>query len=406
MSYSGSVARQLKKLVESHGVRKVSVTLDDAMKQKKIDPYAIQIPALAEAFLGHDAERKLRAVSYGQTHLLEAGEATDASAFAAITGQLLVTIVKEKYESADFIGEKLVKKYTNPGANLKEHKIPYLNDVASAPDKLSQGEQYPYAQFSGSYVEMPAPEKRGMICAITMEMMLSDLTGQAQDSAGSVGRSLGYQKEERILRVVLGITNPYKWSINATGDAGALNTYVSTAGTGGYVNKLLSSTITNYETLNSVEQLFHQMYDPVTLRRIYVRPTKALVMPEKAYLMKRVINATEIRSGDVTSGDGIQTIGQNPLDTRYEVLTSPIARALLDDETSLSTSEIKEKVWLGDFQKAFGYREVYAMKTETAPPMNPLQFNQDIVLAIKVSEFGVPFVFDPRYVVASTSEAA
>lgn len=397
-----SFGKHLKRVMESNGPAQTLRAFGDALAEKKIDPYGLNLPRFVRDFLGHDMEdnfRKLRAVNLGQAHTLEATEAQDASAFSNITGQLLVTIIKEKYESPEFVASKLVKTYPNPGGNLKEHKVPYLSDVLEKPEVLSQLEPYPQTRFAESWVTMPAPEKRGQICALSMEMLYSDLTGQAQDSAASIGRALAYQKEERVLRVVLGLDNPYVF--NGT----AYNTYVSTAGTPGYVNKKLSNTVVNYTQINDVEQLFWAMVDPITGRRIYARPTAILCAPQKRYEVKRVLGATETRSGDITTGDGNQVIAPNPLDVTYPVISSAIAQALLA-ATALNASQQKEYMVFADFQKAFGYREVYPLRTDTAPALNQMEFTQDVVLAVKCSEFGVPFVYDPHYAVLSTSESS
>lgn len=396
-----SFGSHLKRLCEAHGVSAVSKTVAEGLKARKIDPYKIHIQDLARSFFGEDAynaSRILKAYRAGAVGLLEASEAQDASAFSNITGQLLVTIVKEKYDSPEFIGDRLMRTVPNPGGNLKEHKIPYLSDVLDKPSLLAQLETYPQTKFKESWVTMPAPEKRGGIVAISMEMMYSDLTGQAQDSAASAGRVLRYQKEERQLNVVLGLTNPYKWNDNA------LNTYYSTATTGNYANKILSNTIANYSQVNDVEQLFWKQVDPITGRRILARPTLILCMPAKRYDMKRIINATELNYGNSASDTGVRTTSANPLDQTYPILTSPIAEQLLLD-SGLSASVVKERVYFLD-PFAFGYRQVYDLKVDNAPPGNPMEFEQDVVLALKVSEFGVPFVYDPRYTAMSTSEAS
>lgn len=391
----------LKKFYSEHGLPKTMQFLQEGIASKKIDPYNFHLPELVSAFLGdyhYAAETKLKALREGKAHLLEDTAAMDASAFSNITGQLLVTIVKDKYNDAEFIADQLVKKYPNPGGNLKDHKIPYLSNVVQKGEKLAQQEVYPKSEFRESWVTMPAPEKYGQVCAITMEMLFSDLTGQAQDSAGSVGTALAYLKEQRVLRVVLGITNPYKFN-DVT-----MNTYLSTVNTTGqYINRVFATTISTYDDINTMEQLFYKMYDPITLRKILARPKAILCSPEKRYDLKRVLNATEVRGATTAT----HNVSPNPLDTIYPVLSSPIAQALLDDElTALSANEIKQYVILADFQKAFGYREVYPLKVEQAPPMNTEEFYQDIVLSVKASEFGVPFVYDPRYAVLSTAEAS
>ena len=387
--------------MEAHGPKAVEV-FGQALAQRKIDPYAVRLPDLVESFLGRDyftAERKLRALASGRLHTLEATDAVDASAFSNITGQLLITVVREKYESPEFVGSTLVKTIPNPGSNLKDHKVPYLSDVDTAPKKLNQLEPYPQAKFAESWVTMPPPEKYGHLCQISMETAFSDLTGQAQDSAASVGRSLGYNREQRILKVVLGIDNPYKWNDNA------LTTYVDTAGTGSYVNKLFSNTISNYTQINNIEQLFWRMVDPITGRLINVRPTAILCMPEKLYDLKRVLNATETRTGNQASDSGNLVVAPNPLEVGYKVTASPIARSLLI-AAGVSVANTKERVYFGDFQKAFFYREVYPLRVEQAPPQNPMEFMQDVALAVKASEFGVPGVYDPRYAALSASEAS
>lgn len=394
MSYEYGV--HLQKLAESNGVPAVAKGFADAIRDKKVNVHQLHVQGLAEALLGRsrrEQERKLDLIACGQTHLLEATEAVDASAFSNVTGQLLVTAIKEKYESPEFIADKLVKNYPNPGANIKEHKIPGLSAVLDKGDKLEALQPYPQTKFSETWVTMPAPERRGMICALSKEMVFSDLTGQAQESAGSIGEAMAYLKEERVLKVVLGIDGSWFWNGNT------LTTYVASAGTGNYVNLLASTTVTNYTHVNDVEQLFWKMVDPITGRRIYVRPDTILCSPGKRYDLDRILHATEVR--DATTG--VHNVTGNPIEPRYKVLTSPIAEQLLLD-AGVNAANTKQRLYFLAGNKAFGYRQVEPFKTMVAPAGNPMEFNQDVVLAVRVSEWGVPFVFDPHYAVKVTSE--
>jgi hypothetical protein len=394
-----SLAYHLKRFATDHGADKAAQYLTESVQSKKIDSKAFRLPEMVRHFLGEDyltAHRAIKAIQMGQSYLLEDVAATDASAFANITGQLLITLVKEAYQSAEFIGDKLFRTIPNPGGNLKEHKVPYLSDVLDEPKKLAAQEPYPYTTFTEGYVTMPEPEKYGRICAIDFEMLFSDLTGQAQDRATSVGRVTRYLKEKRQLRVALGIVN------NHVFQGTAMNTYLTAADAVGlYVNRIAAQTITNFTHISAIENLFWAMVDPLTGREIYIQPKLALCMPEKRYELKRVLHAKEVR--DATTGT--HQVTDNPLDTNYEVVWSQIAKNLLDSETSLSAAEIKEYVILGDFQRAFMYREVYPLDVQQAPPNNPDEFRQDIVMSVKASEYGVPFTYDPRMVVLSTSEA-
>lgn len=394
MSYGSA----LKRLTESHGVAEATRVFGEALASGKTDPRAVRLGDLAETFLGRSASeqvRKLRHIKEGATHLLEASEAIDASAFSNITGQLLVTEIKKKYDSPEFIGDKLVRTIPNPGGNLQTHKIPYLSDVADVGSKLESLQQYPQTRFAESWVTMPAPERFGLICAVSIEMIVSDLTGQAQDSAASIGRAMRYQREQSILKTVLGLNNNYSWNGNT------INTYMPTAGVGNYANKLLNETVSNYNQINDAELLFWRQVDPITGRLIYARPTAILCMPSKRYDVKRILNATEVRDGTT----GVHDVTGNPLDQNYPVLTSPIAEALLL-ASGLTSAQVRERVYYGDFQKAFFWREVTPFQTVNAPANNPMEFNQDIALAVKCSYWGVAGVYDPRFAVLSCNEAS
>jgi len=412
----------LKTLCEDSGPRAVAAHLAEGLKpgskmRKKCDIYTTPLAEITDAFFdmtrrgsGH-AVHCLRALQRGQAHLLEATEANDASAFSNITGQLLVTIIKEQYENPSFILKSRVMKVANPGSNLQEHKIPYLSDVVDKPKRLAQMEPYPATRFFESWVTMPPPEKYGEVCRVSMEMMLSDYTGQAQRSAQSVGKVTGYQEEERIGKVVLGLSGtdalpmtPYNWNGNA------LNTYVTTAGVGSYVNRIVSNTVLSSDQVNNIEQLFYRQVDPITGRRILAMPRQIICVPEKRWAMKRILTATMERRGNQASDTGILNESPNPIEIGYELLASPILQALLQTETTqtsgivLSPAQVKEFLIFGDLSQAFGIREVYPMKTEQAPALAPAEFEQDIVLQVKASLYNVPFVYDPRWAGQSTAE--
>jgi hypothetical protein len=162
--------------------------------------------------------------------------------------------------------------------------------------------------------------------------------------------------------------------------------------------------LTDWTTINSLEQLFVNMVDPITGYPILVEPKQMLVMPALKYQARSIVNATEVRRanpGYATSGAPIQNISENPLDRDYQIMTSPHAFKALTD-SGVSASNANTRCYLGDFKKAFVWREAKPLTIVEAPPLNPLEFNQDIALAVKASWMGVAGVRDPRYVVAGT----
>ena len=383
------LGNKLKKLTESYGITKTAKFLGDAIREKKISKHSISIRQLAESFLGHNWAENLYRYNSG-VRVQEASEGVDASSFTAITGQLLVNEIKDKFDLAKLIGDDVCETIPVTNGNLKEQKVPWLSNVIDSVEKVEEGMPYPHTTFSPNYIEYPAIEKIGKICAVTMEAIYSDLTGQILDSAGSVGTYCGLAREERILRVVLGLVNNHKWN------GSSYNTYLSS---GAWTNTVGNFVLKDWTSVNTLEQLFTNMLDPNTGKNILIEPKQMLVMPANRYRAIRAFSANVTRSGDfATSGNPDQIEAPNPLDKDYQILTSPHARRLLT-EAGLSTSIADSYVFLGDFKKAFIWREAKPLTVVEAPAQNPREFEQDIALAVKASLMGVAAVRDPRYVV-------
>jgi hypothetical protein len=388
------LGQKLKKLTESYGITKTAKFLGDAIRDKKVSKHSISIRQLAESFLGHNWAENLYRYNSG-VRVQEASEGVDASSFTAITGQLLVNEIKDKFDLAKLIGDDVCETIPVTNGNLKEQKVPWLSNVIDSVEKVEEGMPYPHTTFSPNYIEYPAIEKIGKICAVTMEAIYSDLTGQILDSAGSVGTYCGLAREERILKVVLGLVNNHKWNGNS------YNTYLSS---GAWANLVGNFVLKDWTSVNTLEQLFTNMLDPNTGKNILIEPKQMLVMPANRYRAIRAFSANVTRSGDfATSGNPDQIEAPNPLDKDYQILTSPHARRLLT-ESGVSTSIADSYVFLGDFKKAFIWREAKPLTVVEAPAQNPREFEQDIALAVKASLMGVAAVRDPRYVVFGVND--
>lgn len=379
---------KLKSICESNGVQATTQALSDAIAEKKLNPSRLSIRRLAEAFCGHNFEENLTRFKTGA--VLESGEAVSASAFTAITGQLLVNEIKDKYELQAMVADQLCSTVPVVNGNLGEQKVPYLSDVIDTGATLEEGEPYPQTKFKGQYITYPAITKKGQICAVTMEAIYSDLTTQILDSARSVGTYLGLAKMYDILKVVAGVTNNHSW--NGT----SYNTYQASSP---WINQIGTFSLTDWTSVNSLEQLFYQMTDPVTGQPIEIQAKTMLVNPALKYQARTILNASEVTRGNfATTGNPIRFGAQNPLDSDYELLATQYLRKVLID-SGVSASNSDQYVFLGDFKKAFVWREVKPLTVVEAPPLNPLDFNQDIALAVKAMWQGVAGVRDPRFVV-------
>jgi len=398
-----SLGKKLKEFGQQNGLAKTKQYFSESIAKGDINPRGISLRGLAEGIIGDDWADQLNRFNGPDRVFMEATEAVDASNFAAITGQILITTVHEKYKLASFIGDQLVSSIP-AGQNLSSEIIPWLSDISPSPETVQPGMPYPQTQFSGNYVRIPAIEKVGRICAITAEMIYSDKTAQALASAESVGNYCGLVREERILNTVLGLTNNYVYG-TAAGAESTLNTYSTTAQSGmtyGFINKVGSYALSNWASINTLEQLFYQMKDPNTGKPIDIfgPGMQMLVMPFQKYSASRILNpATTTKNGPyATSGDVEQLESPNPLDNNYGILTSAHARNLLVT-SGISATNADKYVYLGNFKKAFVWREAKPMEVVQAPANNWAEFNQDIAVAIKASWWGSAGVMDPRYVV-------
>lgn len=387
------------------GIKLAGDVLREGIKEGKITQDDISLREMAESLIGpgwatHLKAAASRTAEAGPMAVRESIDAVDSSGFSAITGQLMVDEIKDKYKLATYVTDQMFRTIKVSNGNLGTHVVPYLSDTLDGPEVVNQGQTYPQTSFSPQYITLPAPQKYGRICSLTFEMVFSDLTKQALDSAGSVGKRVGLWVEEFKLRVALGLVNNHVW--NGT----SYNTYLTS---GSWINSLTNFTLTDWKSIQTLELLFAAMKDPVLNKPIDIEGAQLLTMPANRYTAKRILNATEVRSGDITTGTGDQLVSASPLDGGYSLLSSKHAFNQLRDYGSgtFTTDAIANTLVLfGDFKKAFVWREVFPMQAVQAPPMNPAEFNQDIVLQAKANVFGVPGVWDPRYVARAYNASA
>ena len=240
--------------------------------------------------------------------------------------------------------------------------------------------------FGEDWVETPATIKRGVIIAVNKEAIFFDRTGLVLQRAGEVGELIARNKEKRVLDVVLGVVNNYKWK------GTSYNTYLTS---GNWINAVASITITDWNSIDTAEQLFVEMTEPVTGEPIVINPDTILHMPAKKHLFRQIVRATSLELRTQTSAQG--TWGTNTVDD-YTLLSSKFAyRRLL--AAGVSAANAKLYWYMGQPKKAFAYMQNWGITVEKAPDNSEPEFTQDIVLRWKASERGAAAVIDPRYMV-------
>jgi len=387
--------RELRRMYERLGRRECVRHLTEALEQGQLKPEDFSIRELAEVTLGGERVRQMDPRA-GDVGLLEAGEGVDVTAFSNITGQIVQSKVLEAYRQEAFVVSKLVDAVPT---RLDGERIPGVGRVSDEVAEVHPGMPYPHLGFGEDYIETPQTTKRGFIVPVTKEAIFFDRTHLVLQRAAEVGEVLGLNKEKRLLDVVVGATNNYKWK------GTDYNTYSATgtgaAPDGDWINQTTEELV-DWTDVDAAEQLFADVLDPNTGEPVLLRATTVLVMPAYRHAAHRVFNAAEIQY--TADGAATTTVAANPLGN-YRVVESRLAYRRIV-ASGVAAADAKKYWFIGDFKKAFAYMENWPITVTQSPPGSEAEFNQDIVVRFKASERGAAAAVNPRYVVKSTGAGA
>lgn len=379
--------RELKRRYDLDGPRATVSHLTEAIQEKHLAVSDFSLKDLAEALVpdGREWVRSLDPRLGGGTAVLEASDAVDVTAFANITGQLIISKILEGYQSAAFVFSGLIP---NIPTRLDGEKIPGVTGITDQTEGVHPGMPFPHLGFGEDYIETPSTTKRGFIVPVTKEAIFFDRTNLVMQRASEVGEVLGVNKEKRLADLVIGATNNYKWK------GTEYDTYQATSP---WINVKSSNELVDWTNVDAAEQLFADMLDPHTGEPVNLGGTTLVASPAYGHAVNRILNATEIR---YNNGGNTTTIAANPLRGFNGMTSKHMYRRLIAAGVSASNAA---KYWfLGDFAKAFAYMENWPITVVQAPANSEAEFTQDIVLRYKASERGAAAVINPRYVVKNT----
>jgi hypothetical protein len=380
---------KLKQVMEQHGKEATLQCLGDAIAEGKFNPARdFSIRRLAEAFHGPNWAEELKT-----KRVMEGPEAVSASALTAISGQLMLSIIKDAYRLQPTIGDQLVTTIGVSNNNLGPEIVGYISSPFDIGQTVQEQETIPATQVTGQYLTLPKIEKFGRLIHLSYESIFADKTGELVQQAQAVGQWCALSKEYQILNVVLGYVNNYIF--NGT----SINTY-NTAPNANYVNKITSFSLNDYSDINTLEQTILNQVDPISKQPIELLGRKqVLVVPQSLYKLKTILNANQVRSGPfATSGDPIGTYSNNPLDGgQYEVMSSIYVQKVLS-ANGMSYSDAANFILFGNISKAFMYREARPLEVTTLPVPNVFSFENDVVMSIRALFMGSCGVYEPRAV--------
>jgi hypothetical protein len=387
--------RELRRRYELDGPASTVKHLSEALRGGHLKPEDFSLRDLAEGLVpdGHHWVRSMDPRTSDGVSLLEAGDGVDVTAFLNVTGQVIYSKILEAYAQEAFVVSRLVD--TVP-TRLDGEKIPGIGRISDEATEIHPGMPYPNVGFGEDYIETPSTTKRGLIVPVTREAIFFDRTNLVLSRAAEVGELLGLNKEKRLVDLLIGVTNNYKWK------GTDYNTYYASGDSGPWINVLSDNDLVDWTDVDAAEQLFADILDPNTGEPVLVKATTVLVMPAYRHAAHRVFNAAEIQYAG--SGSATATVAANPLGN-YRVVESRLAyRRVI--ASGVSSDDARGWWFVGDFKKAFAYMENWPITVTQSPPNSEADFNQDIVVRFKASERGAAAVVNPRYVVKCTAAAS
>ena len=378
--------RELKRMYELCGPERTTQHLRKALEQGHLKAEDFSLRELAEATVGSAWVKQMDPRNAGGVHLLEAGDGTDMTAFSNITGQVIYSTVLAAYAQEAFIMSQAVSSIPT---RLDGEKIPGIGRISDDVAEVRPGMPYPSVGLGEDYIETPSTTKRGFIVPVTREAVFFDRTHLILQRASEVGEILGLNKEKRLLDLLLGTENNYRWK------GTPYNTYYAAGDHGPWVN-VLPQELVDWTSLDAAEQLFADILDPNTGEPVLIQATTLLVTPAYRHAAARILNAGELIYG--SENDKVSTTYANPYSKTYQFFESRLAyRRII--ASGHAPADAKKWWFLGDFAKAFAYMENWPITVTQAPANSEADFSQDIVIRFKASERGAAAVINPRCVV-------
>jgi hypothetical protein len=357
----------------------------------------------------------------------EAGmAAVDYSAFAGITGQLMVTMVMEPFAREEFKFRKMVTTHPSPLEEEKFIGIATCKDPGKSVTRAVEGQPLNYIGFGEEYVQAPLTVKEQLGIAVTKEAIFYDRTGQMTERANQVGYLLALSEEKETIGVLIGGTSdpiyfkekrqfdPAPVTLDLYQEAGAGSgtyqlAYTYPSRPYPYVNDIPDNPLQDYTSIRTADQAYSNTVDPNTGEPIVVGKPFVIAPETKRMDLFQTLGAEmqwKLTQSGFTDPGAIVTTGQNVLSkiglTADQFVTSRQLKAQLVAQLGLTAAQA-DLVWFyGDIAEAFRYVVNWPITVTQSISNSEAEFSQDIVMRFKASERGAAAVINPRYVVKCT----
>lgn len=380
------------------GVDKGTEIIQESLKAKILKPADFDVGRLFEECFGFGAFRDGRNGTWVST-IQEAAGALSTSSFTNISGQIVTSALMDAFESEDFVFTPLIP--TVPATMIGPERMADISPIGDEATVVAENKEYPYAGVSEDWITAPEAQKRGLIVALTREVIFQDKTNLLLDRCSNVGYSMGLNLEKRIIDAIVdendgasSLPTSHRYNWNSTG---FIATYNDNTGTHSWDNLAASNGLVDWTDLDAAEQLLNSMTHPKTSEPVVLKGTYLVCTKQNEQTAKRIRNATEINvvtPGFATSGNPTETKVGNPYLNAFEIVTSRLLAARMATDTTW---------YFGDLKKGLRRKVVFPMQTLQAPAMSHDEFHRDIVKQWRADEASAPFWAEPRAMVKCTA---
>ena len=308
------------------------------------------------------------------------GDAVQTTDFSNIIGQIAYADTMERLDRPDMIAGKLIRE--RPAATSQLEIVPSITMIGDRGQNIGENEEYPEVKLGEQWIVVPEILKNGFQVGVTEEALAEDKTGQLMDMVHEAIDWLAIGQEKERLRTILGITTSFRWKNEA-----AQATYGNSF-TGFTLDNLLSNSLVDYTSIDTVKNSFADTTDPNTGEPVVINGAMDIIVPHNLETrLGIVLNATGVVQGAITA-DVPRQMSQNPLNfgpNSYPMHSSPYVSSLVDGTTW----------WAGKFSEAFEDRVVYPLQTLVADRNHSKVFDRDWVTLVKVRRKSAPGVRSP-----------
>lgn len=362
-----------------------------------LSPEQCNFRAIFEGFLG---EETLERFGRGGSLMEAAGVgAVTPSTFANISGftlaigGLLEYKILEAFSMPELVADRIAQ--TEPTSVLGGTKHIGVANVGDVAAERKPADPVKMIGLEDRWIQTPETVEYSAGIEITYEAIAQDLTGQILQRASQVGQSIALRKEYRVIDMMIGATNTYNYK------GTSYNTYQASTP---WINSH-QNTLTDWTKVNAALQLFSKMRDAETGQPILVTLKDLFVMPGNLLTATKIFRDTSVQSR--TQTQAVVSASNSPVLGMFDPFTSPLAyfratATAANGGLALSDTDATALWFLGDFKKAFGYRQFHPPMVESAVPNTYDMLSRRVVTAYFAYERGVPFTKEPRYVTKNT----